>query len=135
MVNIDIEAGFLSRLRTRMEETGVRQIELATAAGISRGAVSKILNAKARPAQGTLTAFAQALNCNPVWLATGEGTVELPLKHDVLTADEAELLELWRGLPAGGRETLHALVAYLHDVSGEAVAMKEGLKRLLKSKV
>ncbi len=57
---------------------------MARASGLSQGAISSYEN-RTRQATGGIFALARALNVNPEWLHSGQGTMEPALALDVLT--------------------------------------------------
>lgn len=59
------ERTFAERIRDLMDEKGVTQQDLATAAGIGQPAVSNILNRQCRPQGRTVQKFAEALGVEP----------------------------------------------------------------------
>ena len=56
------------RLREAMEIAGIKQIEIATATGISRGTISKYLSGKFEPKSEHIAKLARVLNCSEMWL-------------------------------------------------------------------
>lgn len=62
------------RLKAAMAEKGMKQIELARAVGLTRGAVSLWLNGTTKELTGeNLVNAARALGVTPTWLGTGRG--------------------------------------------------------------
>jgi transcriptional regulator with XRE-family HTH domain len=59
------------RVRARRVELGLKQQELAGAAGLKQSVVSKIENGKITRTTA-IPSLARALRCNPYWLESGE---------------------------------------------------------------
>lgn len=59
------EAMFADRVRTLMDDRGMKQEELAMATGVSQPAISNILNRSCRPRRATVAKFAEALGVTP----------------------------------------------------------------------
>jgi SOS-response transcriptional repressor LexA len=78
---------FSDRLIERMKERGERQIDLVTATGATKGAVSKWINQNAIPDARYLMPLARFLGVTPAWLTTGrlpkepQGAQEEPLRR------------------------------------------------------
>jgi phage repressor protein C with HTH and peptisase S24 domain len=60
------------RLRTMMTKKGIKAIDLARQANISKGAVSHWLNGTTQPRGDTAVALAKILGCSSDWLLTGK---------------------------------------------------------------
>lgn len=72
----------MSTLSERMKEAlrakGMRQIELAQAIGLTRGAISLWVNGMTKTLEGeNLLKAAAALGVSPVWLASGKGPMQV----------------------------------------------------------
>ena len=63
------------RIRYAMDYRKLNQAWLAKYSGLSEGRISQILNEDGSPAVPALFRIADALNFEPRWLATGEGTM------------------------------------------------------------
>ena len=93
---------FNERLQYAMETTGIKQIELAKAAGVSRAAVTSWVKGDVQSISGeSLIAISSALNISPRWLAIGEGSMHVqwpfksihPTDFNVLPAEVISDLE------------------------------------------
>lgn len=91
---------FGNRVRGLRVTKGLSQTQLAKLAGIKQSSLShietgetSIENVKAP----TLAALAKALETNPGYLQTGQAT---PVAPEVVSVEEAELLAIYRQLPA-----------------------------------
>ncbi|WP_313885533.1 helix-turn-helix transcriptional regulator [Vibrio sp. Vb2736] len=60
------------RLRSMMLKRGIKAIDLARQAKVSRGAVSHWLNGQTQPRGDTALTLANILGCSPDWLLTGK---------------------------------------------------------------
>ncbi|MGU9992734.1 XRE family transcriptional regulator [Bordetella avium] len=71
------------RLREALDAAGVRQVDLARAAGIRPPSVADWLNGKTKNIKGAnLVSVAQFLNVNEAWLADGVGPKERRASSD-----------------------------------------------------
>lgn len=62
------------RIKSAMSDKGMKQIELAAAVGLTRGAVSLWMNGTTKELTSeNLVNAARALGVSPIWLATGRG--------------------------------------------------------------
>ena len=62
------------RLRLAMAHAGATQSQLAHRVGVSQGAIQKLTSGKAQ-SSGKIVDIAKALDVDPIWLSTGEGTM------------------------------------------------------------
>lgn len=83
------------RIRRRRKELGLRQNELATAAGVNQGYVSQIERGQAKPRPRTIDALAIALDI-PQGVLIGAGE-----EHDTPQPLETRQLPLLGSIPAG----------------------------------
>lgn len=63
-----LKTTFSERLKTRLEETGIRQTELCDMIGIGKSAMSQYLHGAFVPKQKKLSAIAEALDVSEGWL-------------------------------------------------------------------
>lgn len=93
---------FNERLLFAMRVRGVKQIELAKAAGVSRAAATSWVKGDVQSISAeSLIAISEALNVNPAWLATGAGSMDIqwpfkkikPSDFNVLPSDVIADLE------------------------------------------
>ncbi|MBK1979105.1 helix-turn-helix transcriptional regulator [Achromobacter xylosoxidans] len=71
------------RLREAMDQTGVKQVDIARAAGIKPPSVADWLNGKTKNIRGAnLVSVAQLLNVSEAWLADGKLPKERMLDSD-----------------------------------------------------
>lgn len=61
------------RIIRRMADLGINQAELVKLVGTSKGSVSQWVNGKGSPKGENLLKLANALECNPKWLISGQG--------------------------------------------------------------
>lgn len=67
-MQIALTSTFPERLRTILDETGIRQTDLCEKAGIGKSAMSQYLHGAFVPKQQKLSAIAEALNVSEGWL-------------------------------------------------------------------
>lgn len=67
---------FPERLKEALDSAGMRPVDLSTAIGITRAAVSSLTSGRTKaPTPENLYAIADALGVSPRWLATGRGDI------------------------------------------------------------
>ena len=90
---------WFDRLRERVQELGIRQVDLAERMGIAQGAVSNVLSGRRRAASAqTLKAYADALGLNVAWVLTGEGPKLVGGTEDASTVQRSHEEPDLRGL-------------------------------------
>lgn len=96
------------RLELALEAADASQADLARAVKVSRATVSDWLSGEIREVKAQkLIRAARFLRVRPEWLHSGEE----PMRSELLTADERELLRLFRLMDDDGRrETLRYAV-------------------------
>lgn len=99
---------FSKRLKEMMDKRGIRQIELAEKAGITRGMVSSYLSGRHTPNDESLRLIAAALNCDPLWLAGYDGIDE---------DEDKEFMTMFRSLFAEDKKTVTKILQYLTDAN------------------
>lgn len=67
-MQLTMTSTFPERLRTILEETGIRQTDLCDKAGIGKSAMSQYLHGAFVPKQAKLSAIAEALDVSEGWL-------------------------------------------------------------------
>lgn len=119
---------FSDRLRRIRKARRLSQTELARASGLSQGAISSY-ETGTRKSTGGIVALARALDVNPVWLLTGEGSMLpdiTPAKADATTLQDIQKHPMpaawpfgsinptayWT-LPASKRDVIEQMVAAL----------------------
>ena len=106
---------FGTRLRQIRRDRLMTQEQLETASGVSQGQISAIESGR-QPMEGVSTgvlfALCRALQCNPVWMVTGQGSNDPEAIDPRLTA----LLEAAQGLNEAG---LSALMVTAKALSGK----------------
>lgn len=81
------------RLTYAMEISGVKQIDLAKSAGVSRASVNDWVSGKSQNIRGdNLMKIARLLNVNPNWLATGYGKIDSKWPFKKITPEDFDLL-------------------------------------------
>lgn len=99
-----------TRVQAELQRSGRRPADLARALGISRASISDWLKgATGQPKPENLFVCADFLGVKPQWLLTGKGEKYA----EQLEEDETELLDLYRGLDAEGRESLLQFAQFL----------------------
>lgn len=71
------------RIQARMIELGLRQKDLVTATGASRGTVSLWVNGPSEPEGEYLLKLAKKLNLSPEWILTGKESYEVKEKESI----------------------------------------------------
>lgn len=80
---------FNRRVNRRLRQLGIRQLDLAQRTGFSQGRISHICLGRNKVVEAPdIFILADALECDPRWLATGE-TAEEVMQNDI-DAGEAE---------------------------------------------
>ena len=97
---------FRKRLKMKMAEKGMKQIELARMTGIERSLISSYISGRYEPKDDKLQALAKALDCDAIWLAGYDGIEE---------DEEMACLEMFRTLTTPDRRTILTLLQFLND--------------------
>lgn len=97
---------FRKRLREAMEEKGMRQTDLAKATGIDKSLISSYVIGRYEPKDENLKLLANALGCDPLWLAGYDGIEE---------DDDVAFLERFRRLCIDDKRTILTLLQFLND--------------------
>lgn len=93
------------------------QPQLAKEAGIKQPSLSEIETGETKEISGpVLIAIARALRVRPEWLMTGVEPIEIDPAGWMLTSDERELLELYRG----ATQRWKVAIKYLASLRGDA---------------
>ena len=98
---------FSDRLLVAMDAEKLSQADLARRVGVSRAAINQVVSGATKGMKpDNLVAVARALNVRVEWLAMGEE----PMRPEVITATDREVLRYLRGLPASRKQNLIALI-------------------------
>lgn len=82
MINLLVMETLLDRLKWSLTQSGIKKIDLAREAGVSRAAVTAWFNGTTKKIEGAnLVNVARALKVNPLWLATGKGERLIAVLH------------------------------------------------------
>lgn len=92
------------RIKQRMQEIGMTQDQLATAASLTQPAIFKLLSGKTKRTT-RLAEIARALGVRPEWLVTGTGK-----KEPTGDADDQAFLAAYHPLPETEQEAVRTLV-------------------------
>ncbi|WP_343529280.1 helix-turn-helix domain-containing protein [Yokenella regensburgei] len=92
------------RILRRRKDIGLPQRDLGKILGVSHATISLWESDKTEPSGKNLHSLAKALQCTPTWILFGddEQSPAEPVPIDAqaqLSADEQEMLELYRSLP------------------------------------
>ena len=113
------------RLAAIMKERNLKQVDILRAAKpfcdkygvkLAKNDLSQYVNGKVEPGQEKLTILGLALNISEAWLMgfdvpmQREAKKEQPIGVDELSADEVNLIMLFRKLPADTRASFPALL-------------------------
>lgn len=111
---------FADRMRAARKSRGLTMEALAKLAGCSKAMISLYESGQtAEPKAAQLFALSDALKASPRWLATGRGNHPY---IGAITEEEAELMLLWRTLPAPVREHILTLAQQLAIQAPPSVA-------------
>ena len=83
------------RLREALNESGLRQEDLANASGVSKASISQYINGSHTPSNISSGKIASVLGVNPLWLM-GFDVMKSSPAAIVPTPEEAELLRAYR---------------------------------------
>lgn len=97
---------FRRRLKEKMEEKGLRQIDLSRQTGIERSLISSYLSGRYEPKDDRLQSLAKVLDCDPMWLAGYDGVEE---------GDESKFLAKFRSLNMEDKRTILTLLNFMND--------------------
>lgn len=61
-----------SRIKQRMQELGLKGVDITRATGVSSGGVSQWVNDLSKPSSEKLFSLSKALKCTPEWIIYGE---------------------------------------------------------------
>lgn len=93
------------RVRYLIDYRGMKQTEVAQAAGVTQAAISNIVTDSSRkPSAPTLLSLVSVLQANPHWVITGNGS-----PFEITTVgreDERQLLEFYRELDQAAKLSL-----------------------------
>lgn len=85
------------RLKEAMRVRRLRQADLVSLTGITKGAISSYLTGRYEPRRLQIHQLAEALNVNELWLLGFEGaTMEGLLLENSLTEEESQLINAYR---------------------------------------
>jgi len=92
------------RVLRRRKDVGLTQRDLGKALGISHATISLWESDNPEPSGKNLHALAKVLQCSPTWILFGDEDQTPPEPVSIeeqrtLSADEQEMLELYRSLP------------------------------------
>jgi transcriptional regulator with XRE-family HTH domain len=105
------------RIRVLSQRLNLSQAQLCRLANLPPQTLSSYWTGRTVPRAGQLFAIADALGCNPRWLATGAGRPEAPVEIDPENADdEARLLDAFRRLRPEQRAHVLANAEMLLDL-------------------
>lgn len=80
------------RIRVRMAEKNLKQIQIAESIGSSKGTVSKWLSGKNIPKNDYLIGLARLLDTTPEWIISGSGEKELVVRTQDISDDDRQYL-------------------------------------------
>ena len=104
--------GFSERLQAAMEAAKLNQSDLARKIGLTRAAVNQVVSGATKGMKpANLVAVARALGVRVEWLATGEE----PMRPDVISAADREVLRYLHTLPVEKRKNM---IAVIRDLAG-----------------
>lgn len=105
---------FGEQLRRRREELGLSREELAKRLGVGKTAIGNYETGVSTPKEDVLLRLFDALQVDPNYLYRGA------YRHGfTFTDEEQHLVEKYRGLSRGGRQTVQTLVSSLHEMQRE----------------
>ena len=106
---------FPERLRQAREAAGLNKVQLSKLVGVTKQAVGALENGGAKsPTPDNLFSYADALNVNPRWLATGKGS---PDPTDIIPVPTAKteriqkIIDTIEEMSDKDRERIEAVIA------------------------
>lgn len=130
---------FAERMKHAMQKAGKKQIDIANATGIDKGAISNYLRGKYVPKTDAMAKIAHALNVSVDWLrgyeefnTTGH-TLEIQATvEEQLLKVKADICEIIVRLHAD--ETFYAATKWLNSLSTEEVNVFLSFAKMLENK-
>lgn len=117
MENTNRPACTKDRIKEAMKKAGIKQVELAEIAGLSKSAISRYLSGEYEPKQVPIYKMAKALNVSEAWLWGYDVPMERPIEQK--ENDElADLVEHMENRP-GVQTVNHADQSVESRASGE----------------
>lgn len=122
------------RIKQRRKQIGLSQSDLSKAAGVSDSSVSLWESDNTAPRGANLHKLATALQCSPTWILFGDedkspGAPKSDNSISQLSADEIELLDLYRALPESDqiaqREEMRARVENFNKLFDELLEARK----------
>lgn len=104
---------FSERLRQKMWELHLRNIDLAEALNIPKSSVSMYLNANTLPKPELLTKIANYLDVNEAWLAGYDIPQEGLKEKELITIKEGKILDMYRALSEDDKMIIQRLLTSL----------------------
>ncbi|MEA5033998.1 hypothetical protein SDC9_141154 [bioreactor metagenome] len=101
----------MNRLKEFREKEGLTQLQLAEISGVSLRSISRIESEDANFTRKTGEKLAEVLNCAYADLIAAP-TPPLEGTSTILSAEEEDLIELFRGLDKKGKEELAGYLSY-----------------------
>ena len=92
---------FQNRLKKAMELNNLKQVDLVEKTKIDKTLINKYLSGTANARQSKLTALADALNVNEVWLMGYDVPIERNLNSNISTQTSAAIVLVYGTIPAG----------------------------------
>lgn len=106
------------RIKQRRNQLGLKQMEVKNAVGVSSGNMSDLENGNRLPSAGTLIRLSQVLHCSTDYILTGESPDQEFFSS--ITAEESEVLRLYRKLSADDQEEILAIMRLKHGRAQKA---------------
>lgn len=112
------------RIKQRMQEIGMTQDQLATAASLTQPAIFKLLAGKTKRTT-RLAEISRALGVRPEWLATGIGR-----KEPAANENDQIFLAAYHALPEDEKEAINVLVFRRLKGQGHAPGQQDDERRV-----
>lgn len=122
MENTNRPACTKNRIKEAMKKAGIKQVELAEIAGLSKSAISRYLSGEYEPKQVPIYKMAKALNVSEAWL----WGYDVPMERPIEQKENDELADLVEHMKTD-RE-FRQLIMQINRLNPEQV---ESIKNLL----
>jgi len=94
-----MDYGFSYRLRKAMADKKIKASELSKLSGVGKADISNYLNSKYVPKQDKCYMLAEALECDPGWLMTGDEPDNAGRPIPIVVPDSEKFVKLTKYMP------------------------------------
>lgn len=85
---------FKDRLKMARKSAKMTQVQLAQAIDVTQSSISDLESGRNKISTKTAQ-IAQVLNVNPIWLATGQGEMNLPVRENQINENNTQIMDFW----------------------------------------